>query len=506
MRGKRAFKNIFISLILQLITLLCGFIIPKLIIKTYGSEVNGLINSITQFLGYIVLLEAGIGPVIKSCLYKPLSKKNTNEIINILSTSEKFFKKISLIFIGYIVLLCLLYPSFINSQFSSAFTVSLILIISVSIFCEYYFGMTYRLFLKANQESYIISYIQIFTLILNTISTVILIKLNFSIQSVKLFSSMIFVLRPLVQYYYVKKKYAFELNNADGSYKLEQKWDGLSQHIAAVIHDNTDVVVLTLFCNLKLVSIYSVYSLVVKGIKSLIESLTNGIDSAFGDMIAKNETNILNKSFEKYEFIYFTIITIIFSCCFVLITPFITVYTNGISDANYIQLSFGYIIVLAEFAYAIRIPYNVLALSAGSFKRMNKAAWVETVTNIVISTLLVMKYGLVGVAVGTLISMMYRTIDFILLASNDILKRPYTFTFKRIVIVLFELLIIFFGDCMLEKYFVFNSFINWVIYAFIIFILSVIVYILLLAIFDINKLNYFKNIKGEFSYVKKGNK
>lgn len=75
--------------------------------------------------------------------------------------------------------------------------------------------------------------------------------------------------------------------------------------IAAVIHDNTDVVVLTLFCNLKIVSIYSVYFLVIKGIKNLIESLTNGIDAAFGDMIAKGEISILNKSFEKYEFLYF---------------------------------------------------------------------------------------------------------------------------------------------------------------------------------------------------------
>ena len=54
---------------------------------------------------------------------------------------------------------------------------------------------------------------------------------------------------------------------------------------------------------------------------------------------------------------------------------------------------------------------------------MNKAAWVEAITNILISIALVIKYGLVGVAIGTFISMLYRTIDFIILASKDILKR-----------------------------------------------------------------------------------
>ena len=68
-------KNIFSSLISQFITIIYGFIIPILIIKTYGSEVNGLINSITQFIAYIALLEAGIGPIVKNALYKPIVEK-----------------------------------------------------------------------------------------------------------------------------------------------------------------------------------------------------------------------------------------------------------------------------------------------------------------------------------------------------------------------------------------------------------------------------------------------
>ena len=49
-------KNIITSLLLRIITIICGFIIPKIIISNYGSNVNGLVSSISQFLGYIVLL------------------------------------------------------------------------------------------------------------------------------------------------------------------------------------------------------------------------------------------------------------------------------------------------------------------------------------------------------------------------------------------------------------------------------------------------------------------
>ena len=72
MNKKIVIKNIISSLIFQFSTIVYGFIIPILIIKKYGSGVNGLVSSITQFIAYISLLEAGIGPVIKNALFKPI--------------------------------------------------------------------------------------------------------------------------------------------------------------------------------------------------------------------------------------------------------------------------------------------------------------------------------------------------------------------------------------------------------------------------------------------------
>ena len=53
-------SNTFWSLLLQVVTLAVGFIVPQVIIKVYGSETNGLVSSLTQFVGYISLVEAGI--------------------------------------------------------------------------------------------------------------------------------------------------------------------------------------------------------------------------------------------------------------------------------------------------------------------------------------------------------------------------------------------------------------------------------------------------------------
>lgn len=132
MRSKKVLINVITSLAVQVVTIICGLIIPRLIIDTYGSSVNGLVTSITQFLAFITLIEAGFGPVIKSTLFKPIAEKDQNKIANILKTSEKLFRKISYIFIAYIIGLCIVLPFAISDEFDAIFTVSLIVIISVN--------------------------------------------------------------------------------------------------------------------------------------------------------------------------------------------------------------------------------------------------------------------------------------------------------------------------------------------------------------------------------------
>ena len=284
MRRKNAIINVIASVSLQLITIICSFIIPKLIITNFGSEVNGLVASITQFLAYITLLESGFGPVVKSILFKPIANKDKSTIADILKTSEKFFRKIAYIFLIYIFVLCIVFPIMVSGQFDTIFTLSLVVIIAISTFAEYYFGMTYKLYIYAEQKNYVLNFIQIGTVILNTIAVISLIHFGTSIQIVKLASCFIFILRPIIQNLYVKKKYKINLMQAKDDYKIEQKWEGLAQHIAYVVHKNTDIVILTICGRLADISVYSVYLMVINAVKNVTRSFIGGLDATFGDI------------------------------------------------------------------------------------------------------------------------------------------------------------------------------------------------------------------------------
>ncbi len=97
---KTTLINTISTLTLQIITIINGFIIPKIILSYFGSEVNGIVSSIDQFLNYITLLEGGVTGVIMASLFKPLTENNKDKINSIVKTTEMFFKKIGYIYIG----------------------------------------------------------------------------------------------------------------------------------------------------------------------------------------------------------------------------------------------------------------------------------------------------------------------------------------------------------------------------------------------------------------------
>lgn len=159
---KKLFLNSTTSLTLQFVSILIGLILPRMMIQYYGSTVNGLISSVAQFISYITLFEAGMGGVVKAALYKPIADNEMFKISTILKATDKYFKKLSIYFVIYVLLLAFIYPLVVDETFSLPYTAALIIIISVSTFAQYFIGITYSIFLQADAKNYIINVIQIF--------------------------------------------------------------------------------------------------------------------------------------------------------------------------------------------------------------------------------------------------------------------------------------------------------------------------------------------------------
>ena len=96
-------KNTFWNLVYQLTAVVAGFLVPRAIIGVYGSEVNGLVTSLTQFIGYFALVEAGISGAATFALYKPLAQGDWRGVNVVASASRAFYQKSGGVFLALLV-------------------------------------------------------------------------------------------------------------------------------------------------------------------------------------------------------------------------------------------------------------------------------------------------------------------------------------------------------------------------------------------------------------------
>lgn len=434
MRKKIVLRNILYSIVLQIITIISGFIIPKVILSCFGSDVNGLVSSINQFLNYITLLEGGMTGVIMSSLYKPLAEGNQSKVSGIINATESFFRKIGLLYIVYVICLAFVYPLFVKSVLNYWNVLVLVLVIGINLFVQYYFSLTYRILLNADQKSYFVSMVQILMVTANMILVLVTAHFFKNIIVIKLAGVVAFLLQPILYHIYVKRNFKLDRTLPKDNNSLKQRWNGFGQNVAYFIHTNTDIVVLTLLASLADISIYAVYAMVINALRSLIISISSAIVPSFGNVLSSGNFKKINEIFNIIEFGITFISTLLFSCGILLVAPFVVLYTKNIIDANYYQPVFGGLLAVAEMIYCIRDPYISTAYAMGHFRQTSKYAYLEAGLNIVISVIFVSKYGIIGVAIGTVSSMLYRLFAHIFYLKNNILYRPIKRGIKNIAV------------------------------------------------------------------------
>ncbi len=416
---KQQAKNSFWSVVHHLVTILCGLILPREILSHYGSEMNGLVHSISQFLSYTVLLEFGIGAVIPAALYKPLAERNQSHISAILASGRKVFRKIACICIGYTLLLFLLFPRLTGISSSAMF----VLILGLGTIVHYFEGKPESFLIISDQKGYVVYSFSTFLLIISTAFQVILIRSGQALTTVKLVGIGIALLQIVMIFFYVQQHYQIDRKIHYTEEPIPQKWNGIAQHVAYFILENTDIVLLTLFTTFGEVSVYSVYFGVVSGLRRLFSSVSYSVQPKLGELKAKNNLKELNHFFASFEQWIHISSSFVFCLLGILLVPFVQAYTNGITDANYSRPLFAVLMATAYGIQSIRDSYDKLILASGHFKQTQKNYIIASCLNLGISIIAVQFWGLEGVAAGTLIAMAYQLIYMAVYDTRILLKR-----------------------------------------------------------------------------------
>lgn len=504
MRKENILKTALVGFFEELVAIVSAFILPRMILLYFGSVYNGIISSVTQFIGCIALLKSGIGMATKAALYKPLYDKDIKKINGIMSATMIFLRRVALIFVISIIIFASIYPLIIDEEFSRFFTFSLVLIIGLGTFFQYYFGLANQLLIEADQKYYIISFITIINIFFNTVVSVLCMKLGMGIHKVKLFSSIVYCSTPIFLNWYVSKHYGISRKAEPDWKSISKRWDAFGMQIANFVNDNTDIIIASIFLNMKEVSVYTIYHLVINGIKKLINRISIGFESALGNLSAENNYDNLRDNFLNFEFALNILCTVLFSCLIILIVPFIKIYTSGVNDTNYIRYRFAIISCASQLFFCIRLSYTYIVQATGKFVETKKYFYIEAVTNIVLSILLVNVIGISGIVTGTLISMIYRTIVFGYFVYKNIIHYSIKKFRKRIMLTL---LCITANSCIgiyIIRLVSIDNYFQWIKISIIIFILSLLSSLFIYYVIDKRRTsNFINQLINSIKHIKK---
>jgi hypothetical protein len=276
--------------------------------------------------------------------------------------------------------------------------------------------------------------------------------------------------RSIIFIYIQKEIYIYlDFNSKPDNESIKDRWNVLYLQLLGSAQVSAPIIIATIFTSLYQVSVYSIYNMVIGGITGILGIFVSGLAASFGDVIAKKEQKTLQKSHQEFELFYYIVITIVYSAALLLIIPFIQLYTKGVSDVNYILPLLSYLFVLNGLLFNMKTPQGMLVISAGMYKQTKWQSTIQAALILLIALPLTPFLGLYGILIGLIFSNIYRDIDLLFFIPKHITKLNYKDTLKRMLLVLFNFIII--SLSMIFVKIKCDIFSDWILKAFIITIL-----------------------------------
>lgn len=370
-RNRNSVLNALSATMLTLSNGLLGIIVTKMIIREYGSDFNGLNSTANQLVNALLIVEGGFTLASNVALFSPLTHCDYRKVNRLLSKTRRKFRKIGVIFLSMGITTSWIFALSANSNLSFELIFSVIIMAVIPAAFNLYYATTYRVLLQTQQKEYIINIFTMITIAMGHIGNIGLIVINGSIWLVRVITMVTALLNSFLIVWYVKKHNRFlALDAGNNKEVIRGTGDVMVQKVTGVIYLSAPIIFLSVSSagGTILASVYAVYNNVFNMIKSLLRSVIDAPRLGIGQMLSETDRKRIWNVFAEYEYIVIIFTFIICSVTYVLIMPFISMYTNGISDVNYYNKTIALLMTFISVLEIIHIPSGHLINMAGEFK------------------------------------------------------------------------------------------------------------------------------------------
>lgn len=489
-RSTKSINNLKYAIVGQGLGIFISFISRIFFVRYLGSEYLGINGLFTNLLTVLSLAELGIGEAINFSLYKPLAEKDINKCKMLMDFYKKVYTVIGIV-IFILGLIITPFLSLIINEFPKNENMYIIFMLFVFNTSVSYFFSYKRNLIIADQNRYIATiYRYSFYFVLNVVQIIML----FFTRNYILFL-LLQILSTFMENIFISNKandmYSFLKNNENIKLDDETKKEIVKNTKAMMMHkigglvvSSTDNILISTFVNLTSVGIYSNYCLIINALNSIFSQFYNSIIASIGNMCVGDSKQKQYDIYKKIDFAGFVMYSFSFVCIFIMINTFIKIWLG--KDYIFSQ-AIVLIIAINFYIGGMRKSNMSFREASGLFYKDRWKPIAESIVNLIASILLMSKYGLIGVFLGTFISSITICVwvePFVLFKYGFNLKLKIYFKeyFKYLIFTMFVLVQV----VMITNFINFNIYLNLIVR----FLLCVSIYMINFYIFFRNNENY----------------
>ena len=408
-RVHKSLLNAEVNLIFYFLSLFLAFFSRKIFLDCLGAEFIGLTGTLGNILGYLNLAELGITASIGYFLFKPLQTNNRQEIQEILSLLGYLYNWIGCIILAGGIVISLFFPLIFNNTNLSLGVVYFAFYSFLGSSLIGYFINYRQILLNADQKKYLVA---IYFQSANIIKILLQIYLAYTYKNLYVWVGVEFIfgiIGCITLNWKINQEYPWlKVSKKQGKILMKQYPDILVKTKQVFIHKIKDFVLVKsdelfifLFVSLKMVAFYGNYMIIISKLISLFSAMTGSVGASIGNLVAEGNKKNMMKVFWEFTTIQHTIAAILCFSLYNFTEPFIAHWlgTEYIMDHRILILLIIYIYItnsrnsVDSFNYAHGLYADVWS------------AWAELIINISITIIGGIKWGIIGILLGKIISL-----------------------------------------------------------------------------------------------------
>lgn len=408
-RTKRSIRNIVVTVVCQILMTAVGFAARKVFLLSLDADYLGLSSLFGSVLTVLSLAELGIGPAMIFSLYKPLAENDIEVCRSLMKIYRKTYRIIGFVVLGAGLIVSPFVEVFLKDVPPQIGHLHFIFVLFVVDTAVSYFYSYKRSLIIASQSQYKIDSVHAAAYVARNAVQALLLFLTgnyYIFIGVQIASTL---LENITLSRWASRQFPWLDAKGETDALPQQVRAGVVRNVKAMVFhrvggivvDATDNILISQFFGLTFLGLYSNYLLAINALQGFISSAFSAVSASIGDFGARKDAGPSYALYRKIYFLNFWIASFSSTCLFVLLPLFI-------------RLIYGseYVINTGVFAVvSVNFYINCMRRTILTFKESYGLPWfdrykplVGAAVNVAASILLAVRYGVIGVFIGTTVT------------------------------------------------------------------------------------------------------